>query len=170
MAKFKLMANAEIETATPGDVGKELRKFGAEQTARLLADAQGKKYARLNPPIAGTAVAGVLSIGGDAPAPGGTDQPVGPRAGYAWAMRRIAVTGLTAGATPDVVNLFRRSEQVWQFNGDNWAYTFSFAEMIYLEGEYLSLKSVGAFAATGTITLRADFVEVPQPMLFKALG
>ncbi len=98
-------------------------------------------------------------------------------------MRRMAVRGLTTGATPDVVNMFRSMADAsayvpagglsagdWQFNGNNFAYTFSFGEMVFFEGETPVLVSQGAFAATGQITLRADFVEVPQPLLWKVLG
>lgn len=187
MAKFKLMANAEIETATPEDVRKELGRYGAEQQAAQMARAQGKKYARLNPPVTGVASGGKLLMGGDYPnaGQGGViTQAQQPRAGFAWAMRRIAIGGLTTGTTPDTVNLFRHASDAaayaagpaalsagdWQFNGNNFAYTFSFGELVFLEGETPILVSAGTFAATGLITMRADFVEVPQPLLFEALG
>jgi hypothetical protein len=38
---------------------------------------------------------------------------------------------------------------------------------VFLEGETPVLVSVGAFAATGTVTLSADYLEVPEEYLYK---
>ena len=183
MAETKFEIGSSIVTISP----KEMTDILADRAqADLRQVAEGKKYARLNPPVTGVAAAGVLRIGGDYinAGPAGTAvAPPQPRAGYCWAMRRMAVRGLTNGATPDVVNLFRSMGDAqayvpggglsggdWQFNGNNFAYTFSFGELVFFEGETPVLVSQGAFAAVGQITLRADFVEVPQVLLWKVLG
>jgi hypothetical protein len=173
MAKWKFALGEIFETLTKSELREGLDEHYLNLEQRALA--RGKKYGRLNPPVTGQAVAGVLQMGGDYPnsgPAGGLVQPPQPRAGFAWAMRRVSVTGLTTGTTPDIVNLYRRSggRPVWQFNGNNFAYTFSFAEMVYLEGETPVLVSVGTFAATGIITLDTDFVEIPQEELYKAMG
>ena len=174
MARWKFGIGEFFETLTKGEMRDVLRDHQAEHDQRTAARA--KKYARLAPPVTGTAAGGVLQIGGDfpnsGPGGGGLVQPPQPRAGYAWAMRRLSVTGLTAGATPDVVNLYRRNggRPIWQFNGNNFAYTFSFLEIVYLEGETPILISTGTFAATGQVWLDADFLEVPQEELYKAAG
>jgi hypothetical protein len=173
LARWTFKLGEAFETLTKPELKEGLAEHLAETEQRAIA--RGKKYGRLNPPITGQAAGGLLQMGGDFPntGPAGTAvQTVQPRPGYAWAMRRLSVSGLTTGTTPDIVNLYRRtgSRPVWQFNGNNFAYTFSFAEMVYLEGETPILQSVGTFAATGVITLDADFVEVPQEELYKAMG
>ena len=70
--------------------------------------------------------------------------------------------------TPNLNSLPVTSSGVWQFNGNNYAYTFSHHQMVFLEGETPVLTSVGTFAATGTITLEMDFDEVPELELYRA--
>jgi hypothetical protein len=177
-SKFEF--GAHITTTSPD----EHRGILADQAlADQRAAADGFRYGRLNPEITGIASGGALAMGGDFPNSGPAGTIVtsqAPRAGYCWMMRRMSVSGLTTGVTPDVVGLHRRtppagiigavtSNGVWQFNGNNYAYTFSFGEMVFMEGETPVLTSVGAFAATGVIKLSADFVELPQPMMYKGL-
>jgi hypothetical protein len=174
VARFRFALGEFFDTLTKGEMKDVLREHHADLQAEAAqrAAARGWKYMRLNPPITGIPAGGVLQMGGDFPStgPGGAlTQAQAPRAGYAWAMRRMSVAGLTAGATPDVVNLLRRAGglPVWQFNGNNFAYTFSHEQVVFLEGETPMLVSTGTFTATGTITFNADFVELPQPELFK---
>jgi hypothetical protein len=180
MPQIKLQLGETLDTINKHEMAEVLRKDRLEEAQRTAA--RGVKYARLNPPVTGQAAGGVLQMGGDFPntGPGGTVvQPPGPRAGYAWAIRSCTVQGLTAGATPDVVNLYRRSggRPIWTFTGGPAVLTaappymanFSFGEKVFLEGETPVLVSVGAFAATGIITFDMDFVETPQELLWKAL-
>lgn len=98
------------------------------------------------PLIQGVASGGNLTI---------TSQ-VGPYQGYAWDIGLLGIAGLTPGTTPDVVNMyFNGGANVpwWQFNGNSFAYTFSRGQMIMLPGETITLQSVGAFAATGSVTM-----------------
>jgi hypothetical protein len=173
MAKFTFKLGEVFESITQPEMKQALDEHLADVEQRAIA--RGKKYGRLNPPVTGQEASGILQMGGDFPnsgPAGGLVQPPQPRAGFAWAMRRMSVTGLTSGTTPDIVNMYRRTgtRPVWQFNGNNFAYTFSFLEMVFLEGETPVLVSVGTFAATGQITLDADFLEVPQVELYKASG
>jgi hypothetical protein len=169
MAKFSLEFGREIEIPTLGEMAVLLAQRDAQQRAQWA----GKKYWRL-PPLTGYAVSSALDIGGDTIAaragtlgPAWNGRPSGPAAGYVWELKRIAVAGLTASATtPDVVNLIRHgsgvasgSALVWQFNGNNWAYTFGNGELIIRAGETLRLKSVGTFAAAGLITLSGEGFE-----------
>jgi hypothetical protein len=172
VARWKFGIGEFFETLTKGELDSSLEDYRARARAFELEKARGRKYMRLNPPVTGIAVAGVLQMGGDFPntGPGSVlNQPPQPRAGYAWAMRRMSVDGLTAGTTPDTVNLYRRTgtRKAWQFNGNNFAYTFSHEQVVFLEGETPVLISVGSFAATGVITFDADFIEVPQIELVK---
>jgi hypothetical protein len=180
VARYKFGIGEFFESLTKGELDDSLSAYRKQAEEQQRQAARGRKYARLNPPIMGVASGGVLQIGGDFQnaGPAGTlvSSPQ-PRAGYAWAMRRMSVSGLTVGSTPDIVNLHRKtpnltnipttSSGIWQFNGNNYAYTFSFGEMVFLEGETPVLVSVGTFAATGTVTLSADYLEVPEEYLYK---
>lgn len=161
--KVKLDFGQEIDLLTQAEVAQVL----AKRDTAMRAELAGKKYRRM-PPLTGKAVSGVLDIGGESQA-GWNGQPIGPDQGYVWAFRRLAVSGLTTGTTPDIVNLHRHGSGtgsvVWQFNGNNFAYTFSFAEMVFLPGETIRITNVGTFAATGNIGLTGDLVQVPSERL-----
>jgi hypothetical protein len=180
MPKYKFGIGEWFESLSKSELDESLNAYRKQAEANQLAAARGRKYARLNPPVMGIASGGVLQIGGDFTNAGPAGTLIAapqPRAGYAWAMRRMSVSGLTVGTTPDIVNLHRKtpnvnaipatSSGVWQFNGNNYAYTFSFGEMVFLEGETPVLVSVGTFAATATVTLAADYLEVPEEYLYK---
>lgn len=97
-------------------------------------------------------------------------QGIGPREGFAWAIRRITVWGLTSGVTPDIANLFRTSMSgppIWQFNGNNFAYTFGKLEMMLLPGEHISLVNSGTIAATGQISISGDVLEIAAEEISK---
>lgn len=159
MAKFVLDFGSTVDLITPAEVEEILLKRDTQERARLA----GIKYRRL-PPLSGTAQSGKLDIGGDNPA-GWSGHPVGPAAGYQWEVRLLSVNGLTSGSTPDIVNLFIQgagsSFAWWQFNGNNFAYTFGRAELVLLPTESLRFASVGTFAATGTISIVGSVVQSP---------
>jgi hypothetical protein len=181
VARWRFAVGEFFETLTKPEMVDALRedRAAARAEAEQRAAAHARKYGRLNPPVRGIASGSVLQMGGDYPNSGpggGLVQPPQPRAGYAWAVRRASVSGLTSGTTPDIVNLHRKtphgvaatSAGVWQFNGNNYAYTFSHEQLVFLEGETPVLVSVGTFAATGTITFDMDFIEVPEVELYRA--
>jgi hypothetical protein len=122
------------------------------------------KYMRL-PQMSGKAASSALAIGAGA-------AQVGPEGGYAWVIRRLIVSGMTTGGTPDVANLYvndsgANQQPLWQFNGNNFGYTFGKGELVINGGEIMLLASVGTFAATGLITLSGSLIEVPAEMLGK---
>ena len=195
MARFKFGIGEWFDTLTKGELDDSLAEYRKAAEVAQREQARGIKYLRLNPPITGQAVASKLTMGGDfitgTAASGGSSvggQPGAPtpqpRAGYAWAVRRAAVQGLTNGTTPDIVNLFRRQSDAnawlagpssvsggdWQFTGNNYAYTFAWGQLVFLEGETPIIVSQGTFAATGPVTFRMDMEEVPQVEIWKALG
>jgi hypothetical protein len=181
MARWRFAVGEFFETLTKPEMADALseHRAAARAEAEQLAAAHARKYMRLNPAVKGIAINGVLQMGGDFPNSGAAGVLVAapqPRAGYAWAARRCSVSGLTAGTTPDIVNLHRKttnstpitSSGQWQFNGNNYAYTFSHEQLVFLEGETPVLVSVGTFAATGTITFDMDYIEVPEVELYRA--
>jgi len=132
-------------------------------TAEQREQLRGVKVMRL-PQIYGKASGSALSIG--------SAFQVGPDSGYLWSLCRVVITGMTTGATPDVVNLYVNdtgSQPLWQFNGNNFGYTFGKAEAVVNPGEIILLQSVGAFAATGTITMSGSMIELPADMQGKLL-
>jgi len=162
MAKVKLELGAELDVLDKHEFERGLE---SQWQAQQRAAAAGIKYRRL-PLMTGAAAAGVLNVSE------ATGNDCGPNEGYSWMIKRLAVQGLTAGVTPDVVNLFRNSPSqpgnfIWQFNGNNLAYTFGTFEIVLLPGEKLVLQSLGTFAATGQITLSGELVQVPAEFLWK---
>lgn len=128
---------------------------------------RGVKWMRL-PLIQGVAVSSALSMGES------NGQEVGPEEGFFWAIRRLVVAGLTSGATPDVVNIFRGSSGqqgglLWQFNGNSFGATFGRTELTLMAGDRLQVTSVGTFAATGQITLSGELNSVPAEMMGKLI-
>lgn len=153
MAKTVLQLGSTVETLTPGELRKELAATSQEFFRQF---GRGVKYLRFGPEPA-TIVNGAFTLDGSA------TSGLGPREGFVWTIRRITVWGLADGTTPDIANLYRNQPSgipVWQFNGNNFAYTWGKLEMLLLPGETLSLASVGSLAATGTISISGDVLEV----------
>jgi len=130
---------------------------------------RGVKWMRL-PLLQGTVTAAGIAIGES------NGQECGPDEGFFWAIRRLIVAGLTSGATPDIVNLWRGSSGqqgglLWQFNGNSFGYTFGRTELTLMPGDRLQLNNVGAItAAVGTvITLSGELNQVPAEMMGKLI-
>jgi hypothetical protein len=147
------------------------REENREDVARVMDErelfaARGFKWMRL-PEIYGTAAASALTL----------DEAhgvnvVGPESGYAWVLMRIVVDGMTSGATPDVLNMYRNSTggaPLWQFNGNNFGYTFPRLSQTLNGGDTLKFASAGTFAATGRIRVSGELIEVPAEMLWKLI-
>jgi hypothetical protein len=101
-------------------------------------------------------------------------QQVGPEEGFAWCVTRLCIYGLTSGATPDVVNIFRGASLqeggfLWQLNGNSPGSTFGNGELVLAPGDRLQVVSVGTFTSTAQITLSGEVNEVPAEMLAKLL-
>jgi hypothetical protein len=133
--------------------------------AELREAARGVKWMRLPQTLQGFAANSAITLGDKVSA------PLGPEQGYAWSIRRLIVEGMTAGTTPDVINLYRNSvtgqAPLWQFNGNNFGYSFGPLELVLLSGDSLKLASVGTFASTSLIRLTGELVELPGEMLGK---
>lgn len=153
MAKVKLDFGAELDVLTQGELEQTLGRAASMWYARY----RGVTIRRL-PTIQGTPAGGAVAFGGSA-------GKCGPGQGYAWSVRELNVVGLTAGATPDVVNIYRGESGLpqqlfWQLNGNQFLQTFGRGEKIMFAGEELYVVSVGTFAATGQITLSGLALEV----------
>lgn len=182
MATFKFEAGGTFEMVTPAELGKALDKAQRDALAAELLALAGIKHRKL-PVLSGVAVSGALDIGGDnnpiqvaGPFTGSgawSGYPIGPTQGNVWMAKRLAVTGLTPGAAPDIVNLFTPGghsiDIVWQFTGNAPVATFGRGEVVIYGGETLRLISVGAFAATGQIRLSGELYQVPAEMIGKII-
>lgn len=162
--KTVLEYGAEINTLDSG----EMEAILARQAQDWFRNyARGVKYLRF-PPHGAQVTNSAVSYDGS------IDANAGPREGYVWSIRRLTAWGLSNGASPDVINLYRNQAQgipIWQFNGNNFAYTFGKTELLLLPGETLSFANSGTItAATGTlITISGDLIECPAEEIFKVI-
>lgn len=162
MARVRIQAGAELDILNKDELSDVMQERDAAELARI----RGVKWMRVPEVLYGKAAGGVLKIGEE------TGITLGPRAGYLWSFTRLVVDGLTAGATPDVVNLYRGTvaasqPPLWQFNGNNLAYTFAHLRMTLIGGETFGLGSVGTFVATGQIRLTGELLEIPAELAGK---
>ena len=163
MPQVSITGGMKVEIPNRAEIRADVRDVWDEQQ-RVAA--RGFKWMRLPEYLTGKVASSAITLGV------GTGQtPLGPEQGYAWSVKRLVVGGLTTGATPDVVNLYLNDRfagnPLWQFNGNNFGYTFGRLELVLGPGDTLSLKSVGTFASTSVITLSGELVEVPAEMLWK---
>ena len=158
-----------IDALTPA----ELSAFWAEQqqaqSARDRERYRSVKHMRLPQTLSGKPASSAITLGVSK-----GQQAVGPALGWSWVVRRLIVSGLTSGASPDVVNLYLNDAfnypPVWQFNGNNFGYTFGKGEIVLYGGDTFSLQNSGTIAATGLITLAGEVVEVATERLGEYLS
>jgi hypothetical protein len=151
VAKFEIKAGASIDVLTQAELDASL-------------SAQRPPYQAVTdirlPVLYGVAAGGVLSMGGDAAAHT-------PDQGYVWSIRHISIEGLTAGATPDVVNIIRAGRTFWKLSGaPPSAETWGRGEFMVNAGETLSYTNFGAFASTAQIIISGTAWQCPAQ--FKA--
>lgn len=155
MSRYKIQGGTEFEVPSAKEIADLV---GAQERER----ARGEKDMRL-PQIYGKASSSAITLGT------GIAQ-VGPESGHKWSLRRIVVNGMTNGGTPDVLNMYVNdvnSQPIWQFNGNNFGYTWGRREMVINPGEVILFASVGTFNATGTITVSGQLDDVIAEMFGK---
>lgn len=136
----------------------------AIEEARERERARAFKWMRLPALLTGTAANSAIAL------TIGNGFNVGPDQGYAWSLRRVFVSGLTAGATPDVVNLQLHSgRQLWQLTGAAPCASWGKLALVLQPGDRLELASVGTFASTSVVTVTGELLEVPAEMLWKLI-
>lgn len=160
MAKFKLQAGAELDLLTKGEISEALSDAQAREDARL-AGVKPLRFMLTGVPAGGAITLGDPSTGN----PGG--QIVGPEQGYVQTISHIAVEGLTAGATPDLINVFRNNRIIWQLNGNAFFENWGRGQIFLNPGEALYFKSGATFAATGTIVAHGTMWNVPAELVGK---
>jgi hypothetical protein len=154
MSAVKLHAGVELHNMSPDEFRGIMREQQAWERSQLRGIKEGM---RIPYSLQAVAVGGVLSLG--------ESQQFSPNEGYVWSIRRLVVNGLTAGATPDVVNLYLNdafNQAEWQFNGNNFGYGWGRGELTMNSGHVLFIR--GTIAATGTISLAGQYDEYPAEM------
>lgn len=160
MAIFKLSAGAEIDLLTKDEVDSALRD--AEE--RELVALAGIKPFRFQ--MFASVASSAVTIGD--PSTGNVGGVLtAPEQGFVWVVKHLVVEGLTSGATPDVVNIYRSGRIIWQLNGNQFAQTWGSGQIILNPGESLYVKSTGTVAATGQITVHGTIWEVPAQLVGK---
>jgi len=160
MASVKLHAGVELHNLSPDEVRGIVAEEGAVERARL----RGIKRAQLPRSFGATPTGGTFTLGTTLPGPSGF---YGPDNGYICYISRLIVNGLTAGATPDVINLFfddSFSQIQWQFNGNNFGYTFSRSELLLNPGQGLMFRSGSPFATTSYVSVAGQYWIIPAEM------
>lgn len=163
MPKVALKAGAEIDLLSREELRQDL---ASDYALREIARLRGIKHMRL-PQLMGSASAGKLSLGVEH---GGAS--VGPEEGYRWAITRLVVTGLTSGASPDIVNFYLNSAAgpiFWTLTGNQYAETFGKGQLSMYGGDTLAIASSGTFSSTSQIIVSGEAWETPAE-LFGKLG
>ena len=173
MSKVKLDIGAVVDFVSPDELQQALAEHRQRADAAEQEYIKGLKYIRLPrlyaTPSSGTVVLGQAWSGNSAY----TDQVISPNSGYVWSVRRLLVTGLGTGQTPDVINFYRNDitgPVLWQLNGNSFGQTFGKTEMILLPGDKLVAQSVGSMTSTLMVTITGDAVACPVVMIGKLVA
>jgi hypothetical protein len=154
--KFKINAGAQIETATPGEIGGML---DSQQQSWFAEMARGEKHFRYG--ISGDVTGGALAL---------FDISQGPHQGFVWSFRRLSVGQL---ADADTVTISRAPASANTFintlTGSRPAYHPGKGGLILHGGESLMFTAAGLTTTATNLTITGEFVEVPEFMLWKIL-
>lgn len=145
----------------------QIERGNARQAALIMEREKLRtiKPVRL-PLVRGTAFGSALTLGGDTNT-ASSQPPVGPDLGYVWSIRHLVIEGMTAGATPDALNVLRNNRIIWQLNGNQFAQTWGRGEILLHSGETLQYQSAGVFTATGPVVVHGLAEEVAAEQIGK---
>src|SRR5271154_6344338 len=124
MSKVKLDVGATVDFLNKDELDGIMGKYHREAQEIERTKLAGLKYMRL-PRLFATPASGTVALGEAWDANGTaqlyTDQRLGPSSGYVWSIRRLAVSGLGTGTSPDLLSIYRNSKNfdpIWQLNGN----------------------------------------------------
>jgi hypothetical protein len=162
----------------PGQLAELNARAGKWDQFLQAMEAERAREAGIKPirlaPIIGTGSASLVM--------GGDTQPLhSPQEGMVWAVRELIVEGLATGASPDIINIWRRGSKppagipfvsplgqfFWQLNGNQFAQTWGYGEKLLWPGEALLYSAGAVFAATGQIVAHGIVENVPGQMVGK---
>jgi hypothetical protein len=164
----KLAAGATIDTLTHKELDTVLRTVQRDWFQQV---ARGDRYRRFY--ASETISGGAISIGGA----DSRDDNLGPSDGFVWAVKRIAVSGLTTNTgTP----LTSSTEPVALFINDESASTcvhpnlqgfaaFDQDTLVLYPGDRLFITATG-LTKTGIVTISGQARELPMPLAYRLGG
>ena len=161
MSTVRVHAGMELHNMSPD----EFRGIVREENAIMRAQMRGVKHAYFPRAFQGV-MTGTGTTLGEA-------FQLGPENGQCWGVTRLVVNGLTAGTTPDIVDIFfddSFSQRQWQVNGNNFGYTFNPREFLMSNGHILMLRANGTIAATGAISLAGEYWIMPAETAGRLIG
>ena len=173
MPKVKLDVGATIDFLNKDELMDALAQHRQEADVQEQEYIKGLKYIRL-PRLYATPASGTVRLGESWSGNNYSDQIISPNSGYVWSIRRLVVTGLGTGTSPDIINFYRNGIGagivLWQLNGNSFGETFGKTEMILLPGDKLVAQSVGSMTSTNQVTITGDAVAVPSVMIGKLIS
>jgi hypothetical protein len=158
--KTRLELRAEIDLLNKDELEDALHKHSAWERQAAF----GLKHMDI-PKMTGTPNGGALALGGDQP----DQQPVGPRSGWVWGVKRISVDGLSTSGTPDVVKLYKGARFVCFISASPGYVTFGKGQLVLRDQDYLRITGTG-LAATGQVEVYGEADNVPAVMAWKILS
>lgn len=174
MARFKVLANAELETTTPRELDDALRHHLAGHAEAWVQEVvRGLKPFRLPTLIAKITGAGTIVVNDastyqvSVQGPSGMVIQAGPASGMCWAVQRIGIDGLGTGD----IGTFYRNEVRASNKIDVVAalsptiYPGKLGMLLYPDDTYLA--SVVTSLGSGQLTIYGEAIEVPMAMIGK---
>jgi hypothetical protein len=160
MATFKIDAGKQIETVTPAELEGSLKAW-------MVDAAKGLRIVQIQAQGTANATTGAVRVGGHVTLTGGK---VGPKAGFVWAVQRLAVR---IADTPAAYNLYINANNPNNFVRDvsgamNGYCSFGKSELVLLQDDALVFTANADAGAVVSITGAA--IEAPVGLLYKLLG
>ena len=161
--KVKLQAGAEMDLLTREEVRAELQAHGAWRGEI----ARGVKFRDFSGQ--GTVTGAVWSIGGDTP--NNDKDPLGPQAGFVWAVTRIAVSGNGFVPGTDLFSVYKDSISATKLivSGLTRGTTWDVPTLVLNSNQVLALTGAGT-GLTGTdVFVSGQAVELPVQLAWQLL-
>jgi hypothetical protein len=159
--RVQIELGATIDTLNADELRAAMNDQALIESEREMERLRGISVQRI-PQVSVTGASPFVSTSGNAPS--------GPRDGYLWVVKRWFVTGLTSGATPDVMNIYAdstTSQPLWQLTGNTPGAVFGNFSQFLLPGQTIVIASVGTITSTAQITLSGDAISIPMVMAAK---
>lgn len=167
--KTKLQAGATLDLISKDelkDVLKTVRQDWFNQVAR------GDRYRRFS--ASGTIAGGALTIGGATQ----RDGTLGPAEGFVWALKRVAVFGLTTFTPGPPGSVFTEPLRLF-LNDDGPSslvhpavqgyQSFQTDEVVMYPGDTLLVTGT-SLVSTGVVTITGQARELPMPLAWRLAG
>lgn len=163
--KFKLQAGAELDLLTRDEIKDVMRSGMRDWVLEAMRGPMPKRFA-----AQGTITANAVTVDGS-----NGSGVLGPEAGFAWLITRVAVSGVTLAT--DATALYVNAVSPWNLvlpnvtgvTGSTGYHEFPSGQITLRGNDRLILASTGSIAATGQVTLTGSAWEVPETMLWKLL-